>query len=128
MPRDPPVTSTTFPRTEKSSSVVRLVTVVPLVVADARQSSTVYQISGPGEVGRQVRRGGAGRVGGDLGRWAGGDHPSPLVTAARSEVDDPVGRGDGVEVVLHEDHGVAGVDQTVQLPEQEGGVGRVEPG
>src|SRR3954469_4275502 len=30
MPRDPPVTSTTFPRTEKRSSVVRLLTVVLL--------------------------------------------------------------------------------------------------
>src|SRR5690606_1103273 len=36
--------------------------------------------------------------------------------------------GDGVQVVLDHDDGVPGVDEAVQLVEQEGDVGGVEPG
>ena len=49
------------------------------------------------------------------------------VAATRPEVDDPVGRGDRVEVVLDEHHRVAGVDQAVQLAQQQRDVRRVQP-
>jgi hypothetical protein len=51
---------------------------------------------------------------------------TPRIATARTEVDDPVRGGDRVEVVLDEDDGVAGVDEQVQLPEQQGDVSRVE--
>ena len=52
----------------------------------------------------------------------------PGVAAARAEVDDPVGGGDGVEVVLDQHDRVAGVDEPVQLAQQQRDVGRVQPG
>jgi hypothetical protein len=44
-----------------------------------------------------------------------------------TEVDDPVRGGDAVEVVLHEDDGVASVDEAVQPAQQQRGVGGVQP-
>lgn len=38
-----------------------------------------------------------------------GDHPPACVPALRAEVDDPVGLGDNVQVVLDDDHRVARV-------------------
>ena len=58
---------------------------------------------------------------------AGGEHLPAGLAAARAEVDHPVGAGDHVHVVLDQDHGVAGVDQQVQLAQQQGDVGRVQP-
>ena len=48
------------------------------------------------------------------------------VTAAGPEVDDPVGLGDHVQVVLDEDDAVAGVYQAVQDADQAFDVGHVQ--
>ena len=79
-----------------------------------------------GQPARKVRRGGTDLGQGDVSGGADGDHPSTRIATARTEVDDPVGGGDRVEVVLDEDDGVAGLDEQVQLSQQQGDVGRVE--
>ena len=81
--------------------------------------------------GRPSRRARYGAVAlpaarGDVGGRAGRDHPAARVSAARAEVDDPVGGGDRVEVVLDQDHRVAGVDEPVQLAQQQRGVRGVQ--
>ena len=53
--------------------------------------------------------------------------------AARSaafwtQIDDPIGVGDDVEVVLDDDDGVAGVDQAREHDQQLFDVGKVKPG
>ena len=62
-----------------------------------------------------------------LGR-ALGDDPAAPVAALRTEVDDPVGGLDDVEVVLDDEDRVAAVDQPVEDLEQLLDVGEVEPG
>ena len=54
--------------------------------------------------------------------------PTALVPAARAEVDDPVGADDRVEVVLDQHDGVAGVDEPVELAQQQRDVRGVQPG
>ena len=51
---------------------------------------------------------------GDFFGRAGGDDPAAAVAAFGPEVDDPVGRLDHVQVVLDDQHRVAGVDEVVQ--------------
>ena len=58
----------------------------------------------------------------------GGHHLSPGVAALGPEVDDPVGRLDHVEVVLDDDHGVAGLHQAPEHLEQPLHVGEVQAG
>ncbi len=73
----------------------------------------------------------AGRRSGDLGhglRRARGDDPTAAEAARRSEVDDPVGRLDHVEVVLDHEHRVALLDEPVEDLEQLLDVGEVETG
>src|SRR3954471_21841707 len=66
----------------------------------------------------QIGRGGAALRAGDLrGRSTGHDLPAG-VAAAGPEVDDPVGSGDHIEVVLDHDHRFAAVDQPMKLGEQ----------
>ena len=55
---------------------------------------------------------------GDGARPAGRDHPSTAASALRAEVDDPVGGGDHVEVVLDDEYRVAGCEQRVERGEQ----------
>ena len=55
------------------------------------------------------------------------DRPAPEA-ALGAEVDDPVGRLDDVEVVLDDQHGVAGVDQARQHGEQPADVLEVQAG
>jgi predicted RNA-binding protein with RPS1 domain len=43
------------------------------------------------------------------------DDQAPLVAGARTDIDDPVARGDHAHVVLHHDHGVACVHESVEL-------------
>ena len=62
---------------------------------------------------------GVGRLGGrDLLRGSGHDDGSPALAALWAHVDDPVGVGDDVEVVLDDDHGVALVDQSLEHRQQ----------
>ena len=82
--------------------------------------------SGSLEPPGEVRRGRASFCLRDVGRRAGGDDLAARVAATRAEVDDPVGGGDRVEVVLDQDDGVAGVDEPVQLTQQERGVRGVQ--
>jgi predicted RNA-binding protein with RPS1 domain len=56
------------------------------------------------------------------------DDPAPLVAGARTDVDDPVARGDHAHVVLDHDHGVARVHESVQLRLQALDVRWVQPG
>ena len=53
-----------------------------------------------------------------------GDDGVAVVAALRSQVDDPVGGGDDVEVVLDDDHRVARRDEPVEDAEQAVDVGR----
>ncbi len=57
-----------------------------------------------------------------------GDHPAAAGAALRPHVDDPVGGLDDVQVVLDDDHRVAGVDQPAEDPEQLADVLEVQPG
>ena len=57
-----------------------------------------------------------------------GDDPAAAVAAFGAEVDDPVGRLDDVEVVLDDQHRVAGVDEVVQHLQQQLDVGEVQAG
>src|ERR1051325_3394769 len=54
------------------------------------------------------------------------DERAAAAAALRAEVDDPVGLGDDVEVVLDHDRGVAGVDEAVQDADQLFHVGHVQ--
>ncbi len=64
---------------------------------------------------------------GDLLRRALGDDGAALVAALGTEVDDPVGRLDHVEVVLNDDDRVALLDQTAQNLQQTPRVLEVQP-
>ena len=59
-------------------------------------------------------------------RRAGHHHAPALAAAFGPEVDDPVGLGDHVQVVLDHDHAVAAVDQPVQHADQLLHVGHVQ--
>src|SRR5205807_3514095 len=73
---------------------------------------------GPGrDLCQELARVGAGRLGDRLGRTF-GDDLAALLAALGPEVDDVVGRLDHVEVVLDDQHGVAGVDQPVEHAEE----------
>ena len=65
---------------------------------------------------------------GDFFRRAGGDDPAARLAAFRPQVDDPVGRLDHVEIVLDDQHRVAGVDEVVQHLQQQLDVGEVQAG
>ena len=54
----------------------------------------------------------------DLGRRALGDDLAAVLAGARAHVDHPVGRADGVLVVLDDDHGVADVAQPRERVDQ----------
>src|SRR5256885_4405922 len=64
----------------------------------------------------------------DLFRSAGGDDFAALIPAFRAEVDDVIGGLEYVEVVLDDDHGVAGVDQAMQDVQQPLDIGEVQAG
>ena len=70
---------------------------------------------------------GFGRAGDGFGR-TGGDDPPAFVAGFRSEVDDPVGGLDDVEVVLDADDGVAEIHQAMQDVEQLPEVVKVQAG
>ena len=55
------------------------------------------------------------------------DSTSPF-SAFGPQVDDPVGGLDNLKVVLDDQHGVAGLDKSVQNLEQQLDVGEMEPG
>ena len=55
---------------------------------------------------------------GDFGWGALSDDFSAAFAALGAEVDDPVGGGDQVEVVLYDQHRVAALDQALQHPDQ----------
>ena len=55
----------------------------------------------------------------------GNDHPATF-TALGSEIDDPVGRFDDVEIVFDHQHRVAVIDETVQHFKQFADVGKVQ--
>src|SRR3954469_14660905 len=69
-----------------------------------------------------------GRDPGNLLGRARGDDPAATSPALRPEIDDPVGRLDDVEVVLDDQDGVAGVDESMQDLEELLDVGEVEAG
>ncbi len=62
-----------------------------------------------------------------FGRADGHDAPAG-VAALRTQVDDPVGRLDYVQVVFHDQHRIAGVDKVVQHFEQQLDIRKVQPG
>src|SRR4029077_13703158 len=62
----------------------------------------------------------------DLLRRTGGDDFATLVPAFRPEVDDVIGGFQHVEVVLDDDHGVAGIDEAMEHVEQALDVGEVQ--
>ena len=98
----------------------------PLRLAPHRGEAPIGRLRGPGAVG-QVRRGGdCPRRRRPRGRAP--PPPAALVAPARAQVDDPVGTGDDVHVVLDDDDRVAGIDQPVQLAHEQLDVGGVQPG
>src|SRR6201994_4661886 len=74
----------------------------------------------------QVRRRPAALGPRDLLGRPGRDDRSALLAGAGSEVDDPVGTGDDVEVVLDHHNRVPRVDEPVQLVQQQLDVARVK--
>ena len=64
----------------------------------------------------------------DGARSAGRDHPPAAAPALGAEIDDPVGGGDDVEVVLDDEHRVAGREERVECGQQARYVFEVEPG
>ncbi len=65
---------------------------------------------------------------GDVPRRSLGDDAAPFVAGTRAHVDDPVAGGDDVEIMLDDNHRIAGVDQSVELHDQPLDVGRVQAG
>src|SRR5665647_517045 len=84
--------------------------------ADARRSARRPRT--PGEDRREEPPGVAFLDQGDLLRCPLGDHPATAVAALGTQVDNPVGVLDDVQVVLDDDDGVALVDQALEHPEQ----------
>jgi hypothetical protein len=78
----------------------------------------------PGEIRARATPG----RGGELRRRAGRDDPTTRVAPARAELDGPVGGGDHIEVVLDDDDRAAGVDEVMELGDQQLDVGGVQPG
>src|SRR6185312_8295600 len=60
--------------------------------------------------------------------WPLRDDPPPTISALRSQIDDPVGGLDDVEVVLDDDHTVPLVHQSVQHLQQQANILEVEAG
>ena len=60
--------------------------------------------------------------------WTTVEEAAVVGSAAGSEVDDPVGPGDVVGLVLHDHHSAAGPGQAVEGGDEAGQVGRVEAG
>ena len=60
-------------------------------------------------------------------RWAFGDDGPAGVTAFRAKIDEPVGRGDHIEVVLDDDDGVSRFDKAIQSSDELRDVGEVQP-
>ena len=58
------------------------------------------------------------RLSDDILRRTLSDDAAARRAALGSEIDDPVSIGDDIEVVLDDDHRVAGVDQSMQDPDQ----------
>ena len=82
-----------------------------------------------GQAFLQKAAGMAGRVvGGDGLRRALGDNGAAVPPTIRSEVDDPVGGGYDVEVVLDDDHRVSAGDESIDDGEQPVDVGRMKAG
>ena len=65
---------------------------------------------------------------GHLRRRSRRDDPAAFLARAGPDVDHPVRAGDHAHVVLDDDHGVAGVDQPVELTDQLLDVGRMQTG
>jgi hypothetical protein len=80
------------------------------------------------QVGPQVAPGVAGLDLRDLLRGAGGDDIAAALAALVAEIDDPVGGLVDFEVVLDDQHGVAGLDQRVQHFQQLLHVLEMQPG
>ena len=80
-----------------------------------------------GEVRAERRSGVASPPARDRGRPARRDHASAAASSLGTEVDDPVGGGDDVEVVLDDEHRVSGREQRVERRDQAGHVLEVKP-
>ena len=89
---------------------------------------------GPSRIARcQQRREGLRRCAtrdgrGDFFRRAAGNDATAACAAVGADVDDPVGGLDDVEIVLDDEHRVAGVDEVVQHLEQQLDIGEVQAG
>ena len=60
----------------------------------------------------------------DVFRRSGGDELSAPFASFRSDVDNPIGRFDHVEIVFDHQHAVAELDQAIKDVEQLGGAAR----
>jgi hypothetical protein len=83
------------------------------------------------DVGSRSARYGAVRLRSDRATSSGGPVATivpPSVPGAGAEIDDPVGTGNDVEVVLDHHDRVPGIDEPVQLAQQQLDVARVKPG
>jgi len=56
------------------------------------------------------------------------DDESPLVASFRSQINNPVGHGDYVKIVLDDHDGLTPLDQPIEHHEQVAYVGRVQTG
>ena len=86
--------------------------------------------AGPRRRGLEVRAQGtpgvARRAGGHLLHGAGHHHLAARLAALRTQVHDPVGGGDHVQVVLHDDERVPGLEQALERAQQHLHVGRMQ--
>ena len=135
-----PVTATSASRGMSTSMLRRLCSRAPttriarpLASALARRAAVGMRTTVAGRLDAPAQRRGHGaarrcRQRGDRLRRALADDASALVAGLRSEVDDPVGRGGEVHVVLDDHDRVARVDEPLQRRRQHGDVGRVQAG
>ena len=65
-------------------------------------------------------------VAGDFFGGAFGDNAATTVASFGAEVDNPVGFGDQIEVVLDHDHGMAGIDEALQDFNELSNIGHVQ--
>ena len=65
---------------------------------------------------------------GDVFRRADGDDAAAAGPALGAQIDHPVRRLDHIQIVLDDEHGIAGLDESVQHVEQLADVFKVQPG
>lgn len=78
-------------------------------------------------MGTEERGGAGGRAGGDVLRGPLRDNPAAGLAAFGAEIEEVIGLGKDIKMVLDHHDGVTGIDQAVEQVDQAADVGEVEP-